>query len=213
MVIPRVLSRGTSPVAQRSHFDRVLSAGADLPAVIYNSPYYGFETRADLFFSLRESHPNLVGFKEFGGKGSLTYAGEHITGGDPALSLVVGVDTQVVHGIVHCGADGVITGIGNVFPREVLRLVELSRRAAAGDPVALRWARELEDAMAVLSGFDEGPDLVLYFKYLVTLEGDDRYRYQINADDSLSPSQQAHARRQWEMFRQWWAQWEGASDD
>jgi hypothetical protein len=50
MVIPRVLSRGTSPVAQRDHFSQVLNAGGDLPAVIYNSPYYGFETKADLVF-------------------------------------------------------------------------------------------------------------------------------------------------------------------
>ena len=67
MVIPRVLSRGTSPAAQRDHFSQVLVAGGDLPAVIYNSPYYGFETKADLFFDLRREHANLVGFKEFGG--------------------------------------------------------------------------------------------------------------------------------------------------
>ena len=66
MVIPRVLSRGTSPTAQHHHFAD--SRGSTrLPAVIYNSPYYGFETKADLFFELRAEHPNLVGFKEFGG--------------------------------------------------------------------------------------------------------------------------------------------------
>ena len=45
MVIPRVLSRGTSPAAQRAHFAGILSAAKGLPAVIYNSPYYGFETK------------------------------------------------------------------------------------------------------------------------------------------------------------------------
>ena len=39
MVIPRVLSRGTSPAAQKVHFKAILEAGDDLPAVIYNSPY------------------------------------------------------------------------------------------------------------------------------------------------------------------------------
>ena len=62
MVIPRVLSRGTSPAAQRNHFSQILNAAPDTPAVIYNSPYYGFETRADLFFDLRKDHSNLVGF-------------------------------------------------------------------------------------------------------------------------------------------------------
>ncbi len=97
MVIPRVLSRGISPAAQRQHFAAVLSAAPKLPSVIYNSPYYGFETKADLFFQLRSQHDNLVGFKEFGGRESLTYAAEHITSGDKSLALMVGVDTQVFH--------------------------------------------------------------------------------------------------------------------
>jgi 1-pyrroline-4-hydroxy-2-carboxylate deaminase len=42
MVIPRVLSRGSSPAAQRAHFSGILGAAPELPAVIYNSPYYGF---------------------------------------------------------------------------------------------------------------------------------------------------------------------------
>ena len=53
MVIPRLLSRGTSSAAQRDHFAAILAAAPELPAVIYNSPYYGFETKADLFFDLR----------------------------------------------------------------------------------------------------------------------------------------------------------------
>ncbi|MCK5941794.1 MAG: dihydrodipicolinate synthase family protein, partial [Planctomycetes bacterium] len=127
MVIPRVLSRGTSPRAQRAHFAAILSAAPDLPAVIYNSPYYGFETRAELFFELRRQHANLVGFKEFGGSDALTYAAEQITSGDDSLTLMVGVDTQVVHGFVRCGATGAITGIGNALPGPVLQLVELCR--------------------------------------------------------------------------------------
>ena len=39
MVIPRLLSRGTSPAAQRNHFAAILAAAPELPAVIYNSPY------------------------------------------------------------------------------------------------------------------------------------------------------------------------------
>ena len=57
MIIPRVLSRGSSAAAQRAHFAGVLEAAVDLPSVIYNSPYYGFETRAELFFELRKAFP------------------------------------------------------------------------------------------------------------------------------------------------------------
>ena len=213
MVIPRLLSRGTSPAAQADHFSAVLEAGVDLPAVIYNSPYYGFETKADLFFALRKQHRNLVGFKEFGGADSLTYAAEHITSGDPSLTLMAGVDTQVYHGFVRCGARGAITGVGNALPREVLRYVELCERAAAGDVDARCRARELEEALQVLSKYDEGPDLVLYYKALMVLEGHDAYRYQINSTDRLSASQEAFLKVQWQQFRDWWGKWEGAADD
>ena len=68
----------------------MLAAAPHLPAVIYNSPYYGFETRADLFFDLRREHTNLVGFKEFGGRESLSYAAEHITSADLTIIEAAG---------------------------------------------------------------------------------------------------------------------------
>jgi 1-pyrroline-4-hydroxy-2-carboxylate deaminase len=209
MVIPRLLSRGTSPAAQRAHFAGVLKAGGHLPAVIYNSPYYGFETRADLFFDLRREHPNLVGFKEFGGAKSLTYAAEQITSGDNGLALLVGVDTQVFHGFVRCGAVGAITGVGNALPGPVLKLISLCREAAGGDVTARRLAHELDDALHVLSTFDEGPDLVLYYKYLMCLEGHEAYVHGVHETDRLSPAQQEFARRQWQLFKTWWQQWPG----
>jgi len=207
MVIPRLLSRGTSAAAQRTHFAGVLKAGGDLPAVIYNSPYYGFETKADLFFDLRREHPNLVGFKEFGGAQSLTYAAEHITSGDPTLALMVGVDTQVFHGFVRCGAVGAITGVGNALPKPVLRLIELCEQAAHGSVEARRHAEELDSAMRVLSTYDEGPDLVLYYKYLMVQEGNSAYEHQINEKDVLSPSQREFVRTQLLLFKNWWNQW------
>ncbi|MEK6235158.1 MAG: dihydrodipicolinate synthase family protein [Planctomycetales bacterium] len=209
MVIPRVLSRGTSPAAQRAHFAGILKAAGDLPAVIYNSPYYGFETKAPLFFDLRREFSNLVGFKEFGGADSLTHAAEHITSGDPDLALMVGVDTQVVHGFVRCGAVGAITGVGNALPGPVLRLVELCQRAAAGDCEARRLAMQLDDALSVLATYDEGPDLVLYYKHLMVLEGNPEYERHFNSSDALSPTQRAFLESQWETFRAWWEAWPG----
>jgi 1-pyrroline-4-hydroxy-2-carboxylate deaminase len=207
MVIPRVLSRGTSVAAQRAHFEGVLEAAVDLPAVIYNSPYYGFETKADLFFDLRRRYPHLVGFKEFGGAASLRYAAEHITGHDSSVILMVGVDTQVFHGFVNCGATGAITGIGNVLPKEVLHLVALCEKAATGDASARRRALELEQALGVLSSFDEGVDLVLYYKYLMVLEGSPEYELHFNATDTLSASQKRYASDQLKLFKGWYGAW------
>jgi len=207
MVIPRVLSRGTSVAAQRHHFAAILGAAPNVPAVIYNSPYYGFATRADLFFELRDRYPNLIGFKEFGGKADLSYAAEHITSQDDQVSLMVGVDTTVYHGFLNCGARGAITGIGNALPKPVLHLVDLCRRGAAGDAKARRAARELDDALAVLSSFDEGPDLVLYYKRLMVLQGFPEYEHHFNPTDALSPSQQHHLEEQFRVFNQWYDSW------
>ncbi|KQT54545.1 dihydrodipicolinate synthetase [Aureimonas sp. Leaf454] len=207
MVIPRVLSRGPSISAQRAHFKAVLSAAPELPAVIYNSPYYGFATRADLFFALRAEHPNLVGFKEFGGPSDLRYAAENITSRDDGVSLMIGVDTAVVHGFVNCGATGAITGIGNVLPKEVIHLCKLAQAAATGNADARLRARELEEALAVLSSFDEGPDLVLYFKHMMVLKGDAEYRLHFNETDALSESQRGYVEAQFKLFNAWYAEW------
>ena len=209
MVIPRLLSRGTSPAAQRDHFAAILGATAQLPAVIYNSPYYGFETKADLFFDLQDEFPNLVGFKEFGGAEALGYAAEHITSKDDNLVLMAGVDTQVFHGFVNCGARGAITGIGNCLPAEVLHYIKLCEKAADGCAQSRVYAKELEQALFVLSTFDEGPDLVLYYKYLLVLLGDADYELHFNKTDRLSESQQRYAEAQMKLFQKWWDNWLG----
>ena len=209
MVIPRVLSRGTSSIAQRHHFAGILAAAPNTPAVIYNSPYYGFQTRAELFFELRNEFPSLVGFKEFGGAEALSYAAEHITGADPALRLMVGVDTQVFHGYVNCGAVGAITGIGNALPAQVLKLIALCERAVAGDVQARRFAKELDEALIVLSTYDEGPDLVLFYKYLLVLNGDTEYTLHFNKSDELSASQRYFVEQQYSQFNTWGSNWDG----
>ncbi|MEX0276100.1 MAG: dihydrodipicolinate synthase family protein [Ruegeria sp.] len=207
MVIPRVLSRGSSPTAQRNHFGAILAAAPDIPAIIYNSPYYGFATRADLFFALRSEHANLVGFKEFGGKDALRYAAETITSQDDQVTLMVGVDTEVYHGIVICGATGSITGIGTALPREALLLSALSHKAAEGNAEARSRAQELTEAIHVLSSFDEGPDLVLYYKHLLVLNGEDEYRLHFNETDMLTDAQRNYCEQQYTLFRNWFADW------
>lgn len=207
MVIPRVLSRGSSPIAQRHHFKAILDAAPDVPAIIYNSPVYGFATRAELFFSLRAEHPNLIGFKEFGGKDDLRYAAEEITSHHDSVTLMVGVDTEVYHGFVNCGATGSITGIGAALPKEALLLANLSKKAAKGNAEARRRALELEEALSVLSSFDEGTDLVLFYKYLLVLNGEDEYRLHFNETDELSTAQRNYCEQQYTQFQNWFADW------
>jgi 4-hydroxy-tetrahydrodipicolinate synthase len=88
--------------------------------------------------------------------------------------------------------------------------VKLCEKAVAGDNQAKIWAKELGDALQVLSTFDEGPDLVLYYKHLMVLEGNPEYGLQLQECDVLSKSQKAFLELQWQQFRTWWSAWPGA---
>ena len=206
MAIPRLLSRSSVEPAQEAHFRDILKSG--LPTVIYNSPYYTYQTREGLFFRLQQEFSNLVGFKEFGGVAGLDYAAEHLTSKSGA-DLIVGVDTCVLHGYRYCGAVGAITGIGNVLPKQILELIRLCELAAKGDSEAAERARQLEDALRVLAKFDEGENLVLYYKYLMGLAGHKGYEYAADPTDKLKESHMGYAQRAYETFLAFWENWSG----
>lgn len=92
-------------------------------------------------------HPGLIGFQEFGEWRRPACTAENITSQDDNVTLMVGVDTQVVHGFVNCNATGAITGIGNALATGgllQLRWPGLARRGVLG-----RLGRELESAPTV----------------------------------------------------------------
>ena len=99
------------------------------------------------------------------------------------------------------------------LPAQVLRLIQLCEQGAAGNPEARRLAIELGDALNVLSKFDEGPDLVLYYKELMVLEGHREYELHLNESDALSSSQREFLHSQWRQFKRWWSEWPGANQD
>ena len=101
---------------------------------------------------------------------------------------------------MNCGAGGAITGIGNILPQQILQLVSLYEQAARGDAVAHILALELENALSVLSSFDEGTDLVLFYKYLMVLEGNPESELHFNASYVLTDSQKSYAANQLQLF-------------
>jgi 4-hydroxy-tetrahydrodipicolinate synthase len=86
-------------------------------------------------------------------------------------------------------------------------VVRLCEAAKTGNAIARTKAQELEQALGVLSSFDEGVDLVLYYKYLMCLEGHDEYAVQMCADDTLTPSQKGYAEKQLHLFKSWYSEW------
>ncbi|GIT09180.1 MAG: hypothetical protein CM1200mP30_28100 [Pseudomonadota bacterium] len=97
--------------------------------------------------------------------------------------------------------------MGNVIPEAVIKLYDLCIEAANGNVESRRLAIELNDALKVLSKFDEGPDLVLYYKWLLFLKGEKEYTHHFNAFDKLSGSQIEFAVKQFNLFNQWWENW------
>ena len=120
---------------------------------------------------------------------------------------MVGVDTQVYHGIVNCGASGAITGVGNALPHEVLMLERLCQKAACGDAEARLRAQELTDAIHVVSTFDEGPDLVLFYKHMLVMQGESAFEHHFNETDALTPAQRGFCEAQYHLFKAWFADW------
>ena len=86
-------------------------------------------------------------------------------------------------------------------------MVSLAEKAAAGQVQARLLAQELESALSVLSSFDEGPDLVLYYKHLLVLNGEDEYRLHFNASDELTNEQRAYCEKQYSQFKAWFHDW------
>jgi 4-hydroxy-tetrahydrodipicolinate synthase len=89
----------------------------------------------------------------------------------------------------------------------VLHLCALAQAAAGGDVDARQRALELEGALGALSSFDEGPDLVLFYKHLMAIKGDAEYALNFNETDALTDSQRGYAESQLELFENWYAQW------
>jgi len=74
-------------------------------------------------------------------------------------------------------------------------------------PRGRRRAQELSEAFEVLSIYDQGADLGLYYKHLMVLEGNPEYARHFDASDELAPSQRAHAEAQLRQFKSWYASW------
>ncbi len=73
MVIPRVLSRGTVPAAQKAHFKAYCPPRPSCRRHL-QQPVLRLRHQGRPLLRLRAEHPNLVGFKEFGGPDDLRYA-------------------------------------------------------------------------------------------------------------------------------------------
>ena len=114
------------------HYAAIATA-SPLPVILYNVPgRTGVNMTAQTTLSLAANFPNIVGIKE--ASGNMAQVDEIIKHKSPDFMVISG-DDAVTFPLITLGACGVISVIGNAFPREFSRMVRL---ALNGDYEAAR---------------------------------------------------------------------------
>lgn len=114
------------------HYASIAKA-SPLPVILYNVPgRTGVNMTPETTLRLAADFPNIVGIKE--ASGNMVQVDEIIKHKSDDFMVISG-DDAVTFPLITLGAVGVISVIGNAFPREFSRMVRL---ALAGDYAAAR---------------------------------------------------------------------------
>lgn len=104
------------------HYSAIAQA-CPLPVIAYNVPgRTGVNMTADTILRLARDHDSIIAVKE--ASGNLGQMDEIIKNKSPRFSVISG-DDQLTYPLMTLGATGVISVIGNAFPREFSRMVRL----------------------------------------------------------------------------------------
>jgi len=105
-----------------------LAKATNIPLLLYNVPgRTGVNMTAETSLRLAHEFPNIVGIKEASGNISQV---DEIIKNKPADFMVISGDDAITYPLITMGAVGVISVIGNAFPKEFSKMVRL---ALAGD--------------------------------------------------------------------------------
>ena len=127
------------------HFEAI-SKATTLPIVLYNVPgRTGVNTEAETTIKLAHECPNIVAIKE--ASGNLKQV-EEIIKNKPSNFDVISGDDALTYQIIERGATGVISVIGNAFPKEFSNMVHLELKGDYEN--ALKIHRNLTDIFDLL---------------------------------------------------------------
>jgi len=105
------------------HYEAIANA-SPLPVILYNVPgRTGVNMSADTTLRLAKEFPNIIGVKE--ASGNITQM-DDIIKRKPEEFMVISGDDGITFPLIALGAVGVISVIGNAFPREFSRMVRLA---------------------------------------------------------------------------------------
>lgn len=104
------------------HF-KAIAAATTLPVVLYNVPgRTGVNLKAETTVRLARDCENIVAIKE--ASGSLEQVDEIIKNKPKDFAVISG-DDALTFPMISCGAEGVISVIGNALPKEFSRMIRL----------------------------------------------------------------------------------------
>lgn len=106
------------------HF-KAISSTTSLPIVLYNVPgRTGINLKAETTVRLARECENIVAIKE--ASGSLEQVDEILKNKPEGFAVLSG-DDSLTYPMIACGADGVISVIGNALPKEFSRMIRLEK--------------------------------------------------------------------------------------
>lgn len=101
-----------------------IAKSSPLPIILYNVPgRTGMNMSAETTLRLAAEHPNIIGVKE--ASGNISQMDEIIKKKHPDF-LVISGDDGITFPLITLGAAGVISVIGNAFPKEFSKMVRLA---------------------------------------------------------------------------------------
>lgn len=107
------------------HFKAIANA-TTLPVILYNVPgRTGINMTAETTVRLANACENIVAVKE--ASGNLEQVDEILKNKPEGFAVLSG-DDSLTYPMIACGADGVISVIGNALPKEFSRMCRLERR-------------------------------------------------------------------------------------
>ena len=106
------------------HYKVIAEARPDMPIVLYNVPgRTGVNMTAETTLRVARDFPNVIAVKE--ASGNITQMDDIIKNKPDTFDVISG-DDGITFPLITLGAVGVISVIGNAFPREFSRMVRLA---------------------------------------------------------------------------------------
>jgi len=107
------------------HFKAIANA-TKLPVILYNVPgRTGINMQAETTVRLAKACENIVAIKE--ASGNLEQVDEILKNKPDGFAVLSG-DDSLTYPMIACGAEGVISVIGNALPKEFSRMIRLEKR-------------------------------------------------------------------------------------